>query len=156
MNSELAKTECEYRGRSGNPFNPLKIFSEGADVGMERTPNDALADVIAESGATYYALAREIRSVADETGQRLSTGPSAVAYWVAGGTPSGRTPPYLAEALRRRTKRRVTVAEIGLGCKVGGALRADLRLSPHHFRSNEDTPNWDKAQALRALLSAPA
>ncbi|MFF4387643.1 hypothetical protein ACFY0G_12780 [Streptomyces sp. NPDC001552] len=46
----------------------------------DRTPNGALAEVIAESGATYYALAREIRSVAAEAGQRLSTGPSAVAY----------------------------------------------------------------------------
>ncbi|MFD5411150.1 tetratricopeptide repeat protein [Streptomyces nojiriensis] len=84
-----------------------------------------MADVIAESGATYYALARAIRSVAAEAGQRLSTGPSAVAYWVAGGTPSGRTPFYIAEALTRRTKRRVTVAEIGLGCEVGGAMEVD-------------------------------
>ncbi|MEV7616154.1 tetratricopeptide repeat protein [Streptomyces sp. NPDC089799] len=91
----------------------------------DRTPNSALADVIAESGATYYALAREIRSVAAEAGRRLSTGPSAVTYWVAGGTPSGQTPFYIAEALTRRTKRRVTVAEIGLGCEGGGAMEAD-------------------------------
>ncbi|MEU6300760.1 tetratricopeptide repeat protein [Streptomyces erythrochromogenes] len=92
----------------------------------DRTPNSALADVIAESGATYYALAREIRSVAAEAGQRLSTGPSAVAYWVAGGTPSGQTPFYIAEALTRRTKRRVTAAELGLGSAViGGAMEAD-------------------------------
>ncbi len=96
-------------------------------MAADRTPNSALADVIAESGATYYALAREIRSVAAEAGQQLGTGPSAVAYWVAGGTPSGQTPFYIAEALTRRTKRRVTVAEIGLGSSViGGALEADL------------------------------
>ncbi|MEU9030882.1 tetratricopeptide repeat protein [Streptomyces sp. NPDC048383] len=92
----------------------------------DRTPNSALAAVTAESGATYYALAREIRSVAAEAGRRLGTGPSAVAYWVAGGTPSGQTPSYIAEALTRRTKRRVTVAEIGLGSAViGGALETD-------------------------------
>lgn len=90
-----------------------------------RTPNSALASVIAESGATYYALAREIRAVAAEAGQRLGTGPSAVAYWVGGGAPSGRTPVYLAEALTRRTKRRVTVAELGLGCEADGAMEAD-------------------------------
>ncbi|MFK0016614.1 tetratricopeptide repeat protein [Streptomyces sp. NPDC091027] len=90
-----------------------------------RTPNSALAHVIAESGATYYALAREIRAVAAEAGQRLGTGPSAVAYWVGGGAPSGRTPVYLAEALTRRTKRRVTVAELGLGCEADGAMEAD-------------------------------
>ncbi|MFF9982784.1 tetratricopeptide repeat protein [Streptomyces erythrochromogenes] len=92
----------------------------------DRAPNNALADVIEESGATYYALAREIRSVAAEAGQRLATGPSAVAYWVAGGTPSGQTPLYIAEALTRRAKRKVTVAEIGLGsARTGVALDDD-------------------------------
>ncbi|MBZ9593526.1 tetratricopeptide repeat protein [Streptomyces erythrochromogenes] len=90
-----------------------------------RTPNSALAEVIAQSGATYFALAREIRSVAAEAGKHLGTGPSAVAYWISGGTPSGQTPFYIAEALTRRTKRRVTVAEIGLGCEGGGAMEAD-------------------------------
>ncbi|AQT75022.1 tetratricopeptide repeat protein [Streptomyces sp. fd1-xmd] len=91
----------------------------------DRVPNSALADVIEESGATYFALAREIRSVAAEAGQRLATGPSAVAYWVAGGTPSGRTPLYIAEALTRRTKRKVTVAEIGLGSALTGVALDD-------------------------------
>ncbi|MFD4370060.1 tetratricopeptide repeat protein [Streptomyces sp. NPDC058486] len=92
-----------------------------------RTPNSRLADVIDEAGVTYYALAREIRIVAAEAGAKLSTGPSAVAYWVAGGTPSGQTPLFIAEALTRRMKRKVTVAEIGLGCPASGeALGADL------------------------------
>lgn len=78
--------------------------------------NEQLAAVITEADVTYYALAREVRTVAAEAGERLSTGPSAVAYWVAGGTPSGRTGVYLAEALTRKMDRRVTVAEIGLGC----------------------------------------
>ncbi|MFF3015477.1 tetratricopeptide repeat protein [Streptomyces sp. NPDC057939] len=94
-------------------------------MAVDRTPNKVLADVIAESGTTYYALAREIRSVAAEAGRRLNTGPSAIAYWVAGGTPSGQTPFYIAEALTRRTKRRVTVAEIGLGCEGGAAMEND-------------------------------
>ncbi|MCB5165679.1 tetratricopeptide repeat protein [Streptomyces bambusae] len=95
-------------------------------MASDRTPNRALGNVIAEAGSTYYALAREIRAVAAEAGQRLSTSPSAVAYWVAGGMPSGQTPLYIAEALTRRTKRRVTVAEIGLGSTaIGGGLEAD-------------------------------
>ncbi|MER7540709.1 tetratricopeptide repeat protein [Streptomyces sp. NPDC097704] len=91
-----------------------------------RTPNSQLSAVIAEAGVTYYALARHIRSIAAESGERLNTAPSAVAYWVAGGTPSGRTGFYIAEALTRRMKRKVTVAEIGLGCAgIGEALGAD-------------------------------
>ncbi|MFE1415567.1 tetratricopeptide repeat protein [Streptomyces sp. NPDC058746] len=91
-----------------------------------RTPNDELAAVIAEAGVTYYALAREIRAVAAEAGERLGTAPSAIAYWVAGGTPSGRTRAYIAEALSRRVKRKVTVIEVGLGCAgIGEALSAD-------------------------------
>ncbi|MFD9410108.1 tetratricopeptide repeat protein [Streptomyces sp. NPDC059989] len=91
-----------------------------------RTPNDELAAVIAEAGVTYYALAREIRTVAAEAGETLGTAPSAVAYWVAGGTPSGRTRSYIAEALSRKIKRKVTVAEVGLGCAgIGEALSAD-------------------------------
>ncbi|MCX5174348.1 hypothetical protein [Streptomyces virginiae] len=80
-----------------------------------RTPNENLAAVIAEAGVTYFALAREVRAVAAEAGESLSTAPSAVAYWVAGGTPSGRTGSYIAEALTRKVKRHVTTTEIGLG-----------------------------------------
>ncbi|MFJ4781247.1 tetratricopeptide repeat protein [Streptomyces sp. NPDC088762] len=91
-----------------------------------RTPNHELAAVIAEAGVTYYALAREIRAVAAEAGERLGTAPSAIAYWVAGGTPNGRTRSYLAEALSRKIRRNVTVAELGLGCAdIGEALSAD-------------------------------
>ncbi|MFF7098057.1 tetratricopeptide repeat protein [Streptomyces rubradiris] len=78
-------------------------------------PNTQLAAVIAEAGVTYNALACTVRIVASEAGERLSTRPSAVAYWVAGGTPSGQTPFYIAEALTRKMKRTVTVDEIGLG-----------------------------------------
>lgn len=88
--------------------------------------NTRLATVIAEAALSYHALASEIRAVAAESGERLGTRPSAVAYWVAGGTPSGRTPSYIAEALTRRMKRKVTVDEIGLGCADSGdALPAD-------------------------------
>ncbi|MGP3691244.1 hypothetical protein ACTVZO_42405 [Streptomyces sp. IBSNAI002] len=61
-----------------------------------RTSNDRLAAVIAEGGVTYYALAREIRSVAAEAEETLATAPSTIAYCVAGGTPSGRTRSYIA------------------------------------------------------------
>ncbi|MFF1343951.1 tetratricopeptide repeat protein [Streptomyces sp. NPDC058290] len=91
-----------------------------------RNPNTALAGVIAEAGCTYEALAREIRIVAAEAGEELHTSRSAVYSWVAGGTPSGQTRSYIAEALTRRMKRKVTLTEIGLGCAgIGEALGAD-------------------------------
>ncbi|MFD9536296.1 tetratricopeptide repeat protein [Streptomyces sp. NPDC060010] len=91
-----------------------------------RIPNTALADTIAEAGCTYEALAREIRTVAGEAGEQLHTSRSAVHSWVAGGTPSGRTRAYIAEALTRRMKRKVTLTEIGLGCAgIGEAMGAD-------------------------------
>ncbi|MFE5538108.1 tetratricopeptide repeat protein [Streptomyces sp. NPDC056492] len=93
---------------------------------VRRNPNTALADAIAEAGCTYESLAREIRTVAAEAGERLHTSRSAVHSWVTGGTPSGRTRTYIAEALTRRMKRKVTITEIGLGCAgIGEALGAD-------------------------------
>ncbi|MFE9565898.1 hypothetical protein ACFYM0_32855 [Streptomyces sp. NPDC006487] len=69
---------------------------------------------------------REIRTVAAEVGERLNTAPSAIASWVSGGTPSGQTGEYIAEALTRKMKRRVTAGEIGLGCAgIGEALSAN-------------------------------
>ncbi|MEU9077062.1 tetratricopeptide repeat protein [Kitasatospora sp. NPDC048538] len=78
--------------------------------------NQQLAAVIQESGCTYEALAKAIRTVAAEAGEPLRTSRSAVHYWVAGGTPTGRTPGYLAEALSRKLQRKVTPAELALGC----------------------------------------
>ncbi|MFJ7424025.1 tetratricopeptide repeat protein [Streptomyces uncialis] len=91
-----------------------------------RKPNTALADAIAESGCTYEALAREIRAVAAEAGEALHTSRSAVHSWVRGGTPHGQTGLYIAEALTRRMKRKVTLTTIGLGCAgIGEVLGAD-------------------------------
>ncbi|MET9959415.1 hypothetical protein ABZ128_10085 [Streptomyces sp. NPDC006326] len=91
-----------------------------------RNPNTALAAVIAEAGCTYESPAREIRTVAAEAGQKLHTSRSAVHSWVTGGMPSGQTRSYIAEALTRRMKRKVTLTEIGLGCAgIGEALGAD-------------------------------
>lgn len=91
-----------------------------------RSPNTALADVLAQAGCTYEVLAREVRAVAAESGITLHTSRSAIHSWVTGGTPSGQTRAYIAEALTRRMKRKVTLTEIGLGCAgIGEALGAD-------------------------------
>lgn len=91
-----------------------------------RTQNHRLAAVIAETGCTYDALAREIRTVAAEAGVDLHTARSAVHAWVSGTVPNRVTAAYIAEALSRKAKRTVTRAEIGLGCEASGEeLAAD-------------------------------
>ncbi|MFI9156550.1 tetratricopeptide repeat protein [Kitasatospora aureofaciens] len=108
-----------------------------------KKPNQQLASVIEEAGCTYEALARKVRTVAAEAGETLHTSRSAVLSWVRGGTPAGRTATYLAEALTRIVKRKVTAAEIGLGFPAIGevmtpdplATAADLgRLVMFHRR----------------------
>ncbi|GAA2249290.1 Tat pathway signal protein [Kitasatospora cystarginea] len=86
-------------------------------MGAERkpSPNPKLAAVIAEAGFTYEALARAVSRVAVENGDPKQTNKSAVTHWVRYGVmPSGNTGTYLAEALSRKLKRLVSLAEIGL------------------------------------------
>ncbi|GAA1230751.1 hypothetical protein GCM10009665_21430 [Kitasatospora nipponensis] len=95
-------------------------------MAARREPNERLAAVIAEAGCTYEALAKQVRTTATEAGETLHTSRSAVFSWVNGGTPTGSTASYLAEALSRLAKRRVTVPEIGLGCDgIGEEMSAD-------------------------------
>jgi tetratricopeptide (TPR) repeat protein len=91
-------------------------------MAAHKQPNPQLRDAIASTGWTYDALARAVRRVAAENGEMLRTNKSAVAHWVEGSNPSGRTGQYLAEALSRRSGRTVTMAEIGLksGEQVAG------------------------------------
>lgn len=79
-----------------------------------RTPNDRLRDVIAESGLTYEAVAKAVRSVAAECGTALRTNKSAVDHWVQGARPQPDTARYLAVALSRRLGRLLTPVELGL------------------------------------------
>lgn len=89
-----------------------------------KEPNRQLAAVIEEAGCTYEALAKAVRAGAAEAGETLHTSRSAVLSWVRGGTPTGNTAAYLAEALTRLAKRKVTTAEIGLGFPAIGETMA--------------------------------
>ncbi|SCK36131.1 hypothetical protein YWIDRAFT_06510 [Streptomyces sp. SceaMP-e96] len=86
----------------------------------QRTANRQLKKLIDESGLPYDGIARAVRAVASESGQRLGTNKSAVHHWILGAEPSGATPGYLAEALSRRLGRRITREDLGLGSPVGG------------------------------------
>ncbi|MEU6236800.1 tetratricopeptide repeat protein [Kitasatospora sp. NPDC047058] len=91
-----------------------------------KLPNRRLVAVLEEAGCTYQALAKAVRAVAAEAGETLRTSPSAIHSWVAGGTPTGRTTSYIAEALTRMVQRKVTPSEIGLGSDgIGEAMTPD-------------------------------
>ncbi|THA24390.1 hypothetical protein E4198_06185 [Streptomyces sp. RKND-216] len=96
-----------------------------------RTPNDRLRRAIHEAGCTYAEIARDVRSVAAESGGRPRTNSSAVAHWVAGTRPSAATARALTEALARRLGRALVPEQLGLhtpgyetsdgGAEAGGA-----------------------------------
>ncbi|MFF0293812.1 hypothetical protein ACFYST_10590 [Kitasatospora sp. NPDC004614] len=95
-------------------------------MAADKEKNEGLTSLIAEAGCTYAALAREVRLVAAEAGETVRTGPPAVHFWVSGGIPNPATVGYLTEALSRKTKRKVTPAEIGLRSEgIGEALSPD-------------------------------
>ncbi|GAA2747327.1 helix-turn-helix transcriptional regulator [Kitasatospora cinereorecta] len=80
-----------------------------------REPNERLRALISETGLSGDALARLVKRVAAERGERLQTNKSTVSQWISGRQPSGNTAAYLAEALSRALRGRVvTPTEIGL------------------------------------------
>ncbi|MBV2364975.1 sporulation protein [Streptomonospora nanhaiensis] len=95
---------------------------------MGRTPNVALQDLIALSGASHKALAHRINTLARQAGHATSYTHTSVANWVHRGmVPRPPGPALLAQALSERLGRRVDVNEIGLGSAV--AMDDDVGLS---------------------------
>ncbi|WP_233361712.1 hypothetical protein [Streptomyces sp. GMR22] len=80
----------------------------------KRTPNHQLRDLVAESGLTYEALAKQVRAVAAECGATLRTNKSTIEHWISGVVPAGDTGRYLAVALSRRLGRLLTLHDLGL------------------------------------------
>ncbi|MDJ1131231.1 tetratricopeptide repeat protein [Streptomyces iconiensis] len=80
----------------------------------ERTTNHQLRALVDESGLTYAALAKEVRTVAAECGVALRTNKSGVAHWVAGMPPAATTQRFLTVALSRRLGRLLTAVDLGL------------------------------------------
>ncbi|MFF2749206.1 tetratricopeptide repeat protein [Kitasatospora sp. NPDC058048] len=78
-----------------------------------KEPNHRLREAISAAGCTYESLAGAVRRVGAENGESLLTNKSAVAHWINGAQPAGQVGQYIAEALSRRSGRRVTLAELG-------------------------------------------
>lgn len=58
----------------------------------QRTANHQLKTLIDETGLPYDGIARALKAVASESGQRLGTNKSAVHHWTLGAVPQGRPP----------------------------------------------------------------
>jgi hypothetical protein len=80
--------------------------------------------MITACAMSYDAVARAVVRVAAENGEVLRTNKSAVAHWVAGAEPSGRTSLYLAEAISRRSGNPVTSRQLGLTSEPGPDLES--------------------------------
>ncbi|WP_031067360.1 hypothetical protein [Streptomyces sp. NRRL F-5527] len=120
-----------------------------------RTPNTQLSALVAESGLTYEALAKTVRAVAAECGDRLRTNKSNVEHWLSGSVPRGDTPRYLAVALSRRLGRLLTLADLGLPCPAE-ADSDTIGLSLGNDPLDALLPMWRYELDRRRFLSASA
>ncbi|MEU7024801.1 hypothetical protein ABZ990_29790 [Streptomyces sp. NPDC046203] len=87
---------------------------------MGRTPNTALARVMAEADWGNGQLARAVNRAGAEAGLTLSHSASTVTYWLRGSLPKKPVRPVVAEALSRRLGRPVSCAELGFAGPDGG------------------------------------
>lgn len=81
---------------------------------MARTPNTALAIALEQAKWSRTQFANAVNRTAAEVGHELRYDQSAVSHWTAGTQPRAQVRPFIAEALSRRLRRPVTLAEIGL------------------------------------------
>jgi hypothetical protein len=78
-------------------------------------PNQQLAAVLAEAGASGQSLARRVNALAARVGLRCTYTHTSVANWTRRGmTPKPPIPQLIAQALSERLTRPVTVGEIGM------------------------------------------
>ncbi|MGW3668548.1 hypothetical protein [Streptomyces sp. NPDC005141] len=120
-----------------------------------RTPNRKLRDLIAESGWTYEAVARAVRSVAAECSMHLRTNKSNIEHWIAGAIPRAETGRFLAIALSRRLGLLLTPADLGLP-DAGEGDRDSIGLSLGAEPLDVLLPMWRYELDRRRFLFASA
>ncbi|CAL9293850.1 hypothetical protein [Streptomyces sp. SudanB25_2051] len=91
-----------------------------------RTPNEALARLMAEAGIGNEQLARKVNAAGTELGLRLRYDKSAVSHWLKGSVPKVEARPAVAEALGRLLGRPVTTAELGWGASAWPGTEPDV------------------------------
>ncbi|KIF79240.1 sporulation protein [Streptomyces sp. 150FB] len=80
---------------------------------MRKEPNQQLAAVMAEAGASNKGLAKRVREVARRHGERLGTTHVAVQRWRDGGGIQRHTALFIAEALGDKLGRKITPIDLG-------------------------------------------
>ncbi|MGW5346508.1 hypothetical protein [Streptomyces sp. NPDC004050] len=98
-----------------------------------RTPNEALARLMAEAGAGNAQLARRVNAVGAELGVTTYYDKTTVSHWLAGSVPKPEARPAVVEALSRLLGRPVTATELawpaqgpaGAGAGEGGGGGGD-------------------------------
>ena len=81
---------------------------------MARTRNDALANLLDQAGWSRTQMASAVNRTGAEAGMSLRYEQTAVSHWVSGTMPKQQVRPVIIEALSRKLKRPVTLAEAGL------------------------------------------
>ncbi|GAA2613811.1 hypothetical protein [Streptomyces axinellae] len=94
----------------------------------QRSPNDQLAALLAESGWSGGELARAVNALGTKYGLRLRYDRTAVAHWLEGSRPRPPVPGLVAQSLGRRLGRAIHVGETGLGGMAGGGASTDTVL----------------------------
>jgi len=79
----------------------------------QKTPNEGLARLLAESGLTLDAFARTVNKVGTEVGRPSRYDKSAVRHWMTGTLPRKEAQAAIVEALSRLLFRPVTYSEVG-------------------------------------------
>ncbi|MEV8531796.1 hypothetical protein [Streptomyces sp. NPDC051211] len=93
-----------------------------------REPNGQLRTLLTEARWSGQDFARAVNGVAAETGLSLRYDRTSVSHWLAGTRPPAHIAALAAEALTRRTGRRISAADTGLA-------RARPRAEPEPARS---------------------
>ncbi|MGW0393337.1 hypothetical protein ACWDYJ_21040 [Streptomyces sp. NPDC003042] len=92
----------------------------------KREPNGRLRTLLADARWSGQDFARAVNGVAAETGLTLRYDRTSVSHWLAGTRPPAHVVALAAEALSRRTGRRVSPADTGLA-RSGARRRARER-----------------------------
>ncbi|MFF4104292.1 sporulation protein [Streptomyces sp. NPDC001903] len=88
---------------------------------LRSDPNEDLARLIKQAGASHKSLAAQVNRIGAAAGVPLRYEHTSVARWVnLGMIPRGRVPEFLAAALGERLGRTVSLDEIGMYSRSGG------------------------------------